>query len=553
METVREDVPFEITHKILKEKEFCNPLIQEENLNFSNVILETFQSNPNFIGQVDAETGEQNTFQQMREKSVTCAIWMQRMSIRPNDVITICTHNQLDAYVPFLAALYIGAIANPLDEHLITLENLIYFLKQTNPKMIFIDEKFIKAVLKFKYYREITNIATFRDSHRTKIVLFGETKTVIVKRMTLKSILKSNYNPEWINNFSCTKFLNMKETIIKLFTPGTTASPKLIEIPRSALFAPLDQLAPYMCENDVGLWFESLGFINGIFMTIRAIISHVKVIKIRSKFNTEIACKLIQQFKVTWAFFETTLFTQLVNSDALEKCDISSLRTIVYSGMTETGIIAYEQYPGKDESCGYVSRNVKLKINPINFLRNKMSNIFAPNIIGEIYCSSPYMMRKNHKTVTYNEEFNIHWFKTGDLGYYNEHGKIYVIGRINQQFIYNEQCVVFPKIIQSLLENHSAVFETVVIPIYLPFDLKDYRYSMAFVTKIPGKEVTQEELKQLVETFCKSRDKFKYIKLYVDVKFVREFPRTPNGKIYQKLLHNWVQQYSIKIQRKNKY
>ncbi|XP_072744223.1 uncharacterized protein [Anoplolepis gracilipes] len=532
METVREDVPFEITHKILKEKEFCNPLIQEENLNFSNVILETFQSNPNFIGQVDAETGEQNTFQQMREKSVTCAIWMQRMSIRPNDVITICTHNQLDAYVPFLAALYIGAIANPLDEHLITLENLIYFLKQTNPKMIFIDEKFIKAVLKFKYYREITNIATFRDSHRTKIVLFGETKTVIVK-----------------------------------------------QIPRSALFAPLDQLAPYMCENDVGLWFESLGFINGIFMTIRAIISHVKVIKIRSKFNTEIACKLIQQFKVTWAFFETTLFTQLVNSDALEKCDISSLRTIVYSGshvvpklffgfknlantvqniiqtysMTETGIIAYEQYPGKDESCGYVSRNVKLKINPINFLRNKMSNIFAPNIIGEIYCSSPYMMRKNHKTVTYNEEFNIHWFKTGDLGYYNEHGKIYVIGRINQQFIYNEQCVVFPKIIQSLLENHSAVFETVVIPIYLPFDLKDYRYSMAFVTKIPGKEVTQEELKQLVETFCKSRDKFKYIKLYVDVKFVREFPRTPNGKIYQKLLHNWVQQYSIKIQRKNKY
>lgn len=44
---------------------------------------------------------------------------MLRLGIQSNDVITICSHNQLDAYIPFLAALYIGAVVNPLDEHLV--------------------------------------------------------------------------------------------------------------------------------------------------------------------------------------------------------------------------------------------------------------------------------------------------------------------------------------------------------------------------------------------------------------------------------------------------
>jgi len=68
---------------------------------------------------VNAETGEQNTFEQMKKDSIRCALWMQENDIQPNDVITICTHNQFNAYIPFLAALYIGAVVNLLDEHVV--------------------------------------------------------------------------------------------------------------------------------------------------------------------------------------------------------------------------------------------------------------------------------------------------------------------------------------------------------------------------------------------------------------------------------------------------
>lgn len=68
---------------------------------------------------MNEETGKIITFEQMKKNSITCALWMQENGIQPNDVITICTHTQFNAYVPFLAALYIGAVVNPLDEHLV--------------------------------------------------------------------------------------------------------------------------------------------------------------------------------------------------------------------------------------------------------------------------------------------------------------------------------------------------------------------------------------------------------------------------------------------------
>lgn len=49
----------------------------------------------------------------MREKSVICALWLKKQGIKPNDIVAICTDNYFDAYIPYLACLYICVIANP--------------------------------------------------------------------------------------------------------------------------------------------------------------------------------------------------------------------------------------------------------------------------------------------------------------------------------------------------------------------------------------------------------------------------------------------------------
>lgn len=71
---------------------------------------------------MDVVTGEQTTFQQMRENSIKCALWLQKTLVfnednnTYDDVITICTCNPINAYIPYLAGLYINAMVNPWDE-----------------------------------------------------------------------------------------------------------------------------------------------------------------------------------------------------------------------------------------------------------------------------------------------------------------------------------------------------------------------------------------------------------------------------------------------------
>jgi len=59
---------------------------------------------------VDAMTGEENTFQQMRERSVKCALWLKKIGIQRNDGIVVYASNHLDAYIPYLVTLYVGAV-----------------------------------------------------------------------------------------------------------------------------------------------------------------------------------------------------------------------------------------------------------------------------------------------------------------------------------------------------------------------------------------------------------------------------------------------------------
>lgn len=75
---------------------------------------------------MDAETGEQITFQQMRKNSVKCALWLQKNGFGNADKITICTCNQMVAYIPLLASIFIGAIVTLWDNKYL-LSKLTFF------------------------------------------------------------------------------------------------------------------------------------------------------------------------------------------------------------------------------------------------------------------------------------------------------------------------------------------------------------------------------------------------------------------------------------------
>ncbi|KAG5317618.1 LUCI monooxygenase, partial [Pseudoatta argentina] len=152
------------------------------NINIGNMILSAFKSRPDFVGQINAVTEEQITYQQMRENSVKCALWLKQ-SCYKNIVITICTRNKMLEYIPFLASLYVGATVNTI--------RITYFLIEYEPNIIFIDSdnySQLKSAIQYLDYKR-------NNMNRPKIITFDKIEGVD----SLESILNNDFEKvSWV-------------------------------------------------------------------------------------------------------------------------------------------------------------------------------------------------------------------------------------------------------------------------------------------------------------------------------------------------------------------
>lgn len=77
------------------------------------------------------------------------------------------------------------------------------------------------------------------------------------------------------------------------------------------------------------------------------------------------------------------------------------------------------------------------------------------------------------------------WLHTGDLGYYDDNGEIFLVDR-KSEFINYRAIKISPAEIESLIHQNFGVLEVAVVPV--PHSI-DEQHAMAFVKKLPGKEV----------------------------------------------------------------
>jgi len=122
------------------------------------------------------------------------------------------------------------------------------------------------------------------------------------------------------------------------------------------------------------------------------------------------------------------------------------------------------------------------------------------------------------------------WLHTGDVGYLDEEGYLYITDRIKDMIIkggYN----IYPSEIEGYLEAHPAVGEVAVIGI------PDQKYGedvMAFIVRTPGQELDEGGLIK----FAKS--KITPFKAPSRVKFVDGLPKSLVGKVLKKELRKMV-------------
>ncbi|XP_075728358.1 uncharacterized protein LOC119163893 isoform X2 [Rhipicephalus microplus] len=233
--------------------------------------------------------------------------------------------------------------------------------------------------------------------------------------------------------------------------------------------------------------------------------------------------RLGQSFPLVKKF--TTLgtpMTEMARSAILAACSPSELRSCY--GMTE--VSGYLAAPPCGEitagDVGFPVPGARMKVvDPVS------GAVLSHNQKGEVLFHTPHIMVGYYKNPEETASFTTDdgWIRTGDLGYYNEDGRLFVLGRVKAAVSANNVWAGLPQM-EECLSFHPSVIEAAVMP--------NPEFPAAIIV-IRKDEIPSERLAEEIKTFVKERLPTAQ-PLDGGIFFVDAIPRSGFGKIKRRLL-----------------
>jgi long-chain acyl-CoA synthetase len=172
-------------------------------------------------------------------------------------------------------------------------------------------------------------------------------------------------------------------------------------------------------------------------------------------------------------------------------------------------------------SCGVAGPGVELRI------VDAATGVDVPSgEVGEIWIRSPQVMLGYWHLPEETEKALAEggWFRSGDVGYLDPDGYLYIHDRVKDMIVSGGENV-YPAEVENVLMAHPAVADVAVIGV--PHD-KWGETAKALVVRAAGVEVTDEELID----YCRQR--LARYKCPTSVEWVESLPRNPSGKLLKK-------------------
>lgn len=503
------------------------------------------------VAQVDVVTGETQTFPQILAKSIRAAQYMLGLGIRPGDVVGISSENSLDFCIPVLAAFYNGASCAPFNPAY-TEGELDHTMSISRPRIVFASALTIQRVIK-----AAENIDSIRD-----IVLIGcgDPGPLPYNIRRLSDFLTSSQYSS--SAFVPARVNHEKDTCLILCSSGTTGLPKGVELTHrnflTFINVCLDGGLPKprgdnTSENLLGL----LPFYHGYgFALLSIAIARGDQVIVFPRFEEELFLRAVQDYKIATLYVVPPLMVFLAKHPVVEKYDLSHVQTIICGaaplskdtqnavskrigvkdirqgyGMTETSVLAtsIEEHQAQRVKMGSSGRVVKGMMAKVVDVETGKS--LPRNKEGEI-CFKGHMIMKgyrNNKKATLETVDKDGWLHTGDIGYFDDEGDIFVVDRIKELIKY-KGFQVAPAELEAVLYTNKAVRDACVVG---KKDEISGEIPVAFVVLQPNVKITEKELVDYVNGRVSAQKK-----LRGGIKFVPEIPRNPSGKLLRRLLRS---------------
>jgi long-chain acyl-CoA synthetase len=345
------------------------------------------------------------------------------------------------------------------------------------------------------------------------------------------------------------------DVAFQLYSSGTTGRPKGVMLTNENFMGilPTSRDLWMMNANSINLVAMPLFHIGGSGWATAGQYNGCKSIVVREATDVAGLVKLIGQQRITHAFMVPALLAFTLMVPDIDKADFSSLKLIAYGaspiseqvlaaslktfkcdfvqvyGLTETtGVVTMLSHEDHDvdgpkkhllRSCGKPSMGIELKI------VDETGKQLPAGEVGEIIIRSKQVMKgywnmaeETAKTIRNG------WFYTGDAGYTDKAGYVYIHDRVKDMIVSGGENV-YPAEVENALMKHPAVGDVAVIGI------PDDRWGevpLAIVVRKPDVAVTEDDI------IAFGRTQLAGFKTPKQVAWADALPRNPSGKILKK-------------------
>ena len=339
-----------------------------------------------------------------------------------------------------------------------------------------------------------------------------------------------------------------RRSSIIILTSGTTGTPKGATRHAPPTLAPIGGVlshVPFASGEVTSLpspMFHALGYLHAtIAMTLGS------TLVLHRRFRPATVLTDVAKHKVTAIVVVPVMLSRML--DALEtmdpKPDLSSLRIIFVSGsqlggelasraMKDIGPVIYNMYGSTEIAFVTIARPQDLKKNPATvgpLIKGVKVKILDDNghevsrgQVGRIFVGNSFPFEGY--TGGGNKEVIDGLMSSGDVGYLDDDGLLYVSGRDDEMIVSGGENV-FPAEVEDLISGHPDVIEATALGV----EDKDFGARLrAFVVLKEGAELTEDAIKEYV------RDHLARYKVPREVIFLAELPRNPTGKILKREL-----------------
>ncbi len=385
------------------------------------------------------------TYKEINRQANALALWLRNVGVKPGARIALLFDNSIEYVISYYGILKTGAVVVSLNTAL-KKDPLVYLLNEIKPVMMIASHRFERLLIRMDFSRlPMTRLAI----HNPRL----DWTASPMRAAALQDILKTESSGK---DPSTPIDPNSLASII--YTSGSTGRPKGVMLSHRNIVSNVNAICQYLAlsANDVQMVILPFFYVMGkSLLNSHFAVGGTVVVNNKFAYPAAVIKQLIRE-NVTGFSGVPSTFAYLLYRSPLRKMapQLTSLRYcsqagghmsnhlkqelrkvlpdwtqifIMYGATEASARLTYlepEYFWSKMGSIGKSIPTVNIKVLDEN------GHILPPNHVGELVAEGPNIMQGYYQDPeSTNRVLNHHGYHTGDLGYYDQDGFLYVTGR----------------------------------------------------------------------------------------------------------------------------